>query len=157
MMKNGTALFLLLLGIALTGCGSGNVLLKGTVTFSDDGSPLSCGIVMFDNGIVNARGAVNPDGTFTVGSLKANDGLPPGEYRVSIVSAQILLPCPENEDDDPENNVYPPPAEQLIDKRYESFETSGLTVKVDPASKTYNISVERPSLDQRFTRPRSLR
>jgi len=134
---------LALLTISISGC-SDNVSLKGTVTFSDDGSPLNCGTIILDDGKHNARGNIESDGTFVMGSLKANDGLPPGEYKVCIAAAIKLLPCPQNEDDDPDNNIYPPPSEMLIDKKYESFETSGLSIKVDASTKKYNISVDRP-------------
>ena len=127
--------FSALLFVIFTGCGS-NVHLKGKVTFSDDDSPLPAGTVMFDSGSHNAFGNINPDGTFVVGSLKANDGLPPGNYKVCIAGAVKLLPNPDN--------VYPPPEEQLIDKRYEKFETSGLAITVDSSSKRYDFSIDRP-------------
>lgn len=136
-------LFSVVLLTLIAGCGN-NVLLTGKVTFSDDGSPLNAGTLLFDNGTTNARANIQPDGTFTVGTLKASDGLSPGEYRVCIAGAIKLLPCPQNEDADPDNNIYPPPFEQLIDKKYEVFETSGLTITVDASSKQYEISVDRP-------------
>ena len=139
-----TTLFSILLTLLLAGCGDGNIRLKGKVTFSDDDSPLEAGVVMFDNGTINASGNINPDGTYTVGMLRNNDGLPPGDYRVLISGAARLLPCPENEDDDPENDIYPPPMERLIDRRYESYDTSGLSIKVDSSTKLYDISVDRP-------------
>jgi hypothetical protein len=135
-------LSIILLALCCFGCG-GQPKLKGSVVFSDDQSPLPCGTVMFDDGKVTAHGNIKEDGTFTVGSLKENDGLPAGSYKVAIVGAYKLLPCPQNEDDDPKNDIYPPPQEQLIDKKYESYETSQLTVTVEKSNKSLNISVDR--------------
>ena len=98
---------------------------------------------MFDDGKITAHGNIKKDGTFTVGSLRENDGLPEGNYKVAIVGAYKLLPCPQNEDTDPKNDIYPPPQEQLINKKYESLELSGLTVTVEKSNKPLKISVDR--------------
>ena len=58
------------------GC-SNHVPLRGTVTFSDDGAPLPNGMVIFEAGAFSAVGPIKPDGTYRVGSLKENDGIPP--------------------------------------------------------------------------------
>ncbi len=138
--------FVLLCILAAVGCGR-NVPAEGRVIFSHDGSPLTAGMVLFDDGKMNARGVIDKDGTFVMSSLKKNDGLPPGTYRVSIVAAYELLPCPENEDDDPSNDIYPPPQIRLIDEKYENVETSGIVVDVEKSTKSYEITVDKPGLD----------
>ncbi len=49
------------------GC-SGKVPLGGKVTFSDDGSPGTRGVVFFMSPPLVAQGGINPDGTYRVGS-----------------------------------------------------------------------------------------
>jgi len=119
----------------LVGCGKGHVSLKGTVTFSDDGSPLPTGTVAFVKGGIISRGDLTKDGTYVVGTEKAADGLPPGTYQVFISSARNATLI------DKEYGIYE--YEQLIDKKYESADTSGLSVTVDASTKTFDIQVNR--------------
>jgi hypothetical protein len=124
----------LVLFVFLLGCGSGNVSLRGTVTFSDDGSPLTEGTVAFLKDGKQSRGTIKADGTYVVGTDKATDGLPPGTYQV-IVSALKSIPIDE------EKGIYT--YEQLIDKKHEDPSTSGLSVEVNASTKTYNFQVDR--------------
>ena len=116
----------------IIGCG-GNPKLKGKVVFSDDKTPLTQGVVNFisDKGI--ARGELDKEGNFVVGSEKTNDGLPPGNYRVYLSSTEIYKT-------DAAGNLAG--IEYLIDKKYEDASTSGLTVEVKNSMK-YEIEVDR--------------
>ena len=69
------------------GC-SDNVQIRGTVTFTD-GTPLTLGSVIFENenATFSARGNIQPDGSFRMGSISERDGLPRGEYVVYISGA----------------------------------------------------------------------
>jgi len=67
------------------GC-SNNVQVKGKVTLTDD-TPVALGQVVFEKEAFSARGEIKPDGSYTMGSLKATDGLPKGEYTVYITGA----------------------------------------------------------------------
>jgi hypothetical protein len=126
-------LFSLLLGIVfVAGCNGGKVPLKGKVTFSDDGSPLITGIVIFSTPTFQARGEVQPDGTFRVGSEGDRDGLPPGEYDVNIVNASVEKPGTDGN-----GWIF------LIDKKYDSAKTSGLKLVVDSSTKNYDIVIDR--------------
>lgn len=118
--------------VFLVGCG-GNLKLTGKVVFSDDKSPLTSGIVNFisDKGV--SRGQIQKDGTYTVGSLKEKDGLPPGDYKVYITSSAINIV---------DKKIGMVRQEYQIDNKYEKADTSGLTVKVDK-SMTYDIEVDR--------------
>ena len=115
--------------LLLAGCNSGNVGLTGKVTFSDDGSPLPVGSVCFTTDTYFARGDLKPDGTFVVGSLKSNDGLLPGTYRVHILGA--------------EKEIGPETYESLIDKKFASGATSGITLNVTASTKHFEIVVDR--------------
>jgi len=69
------------------GC-SDKVRVTGKVTFPD-GSPLTVGKVMFETDSFAASGDLQSDGSYTLGTLKANDGIPPGTYRVSVSGATV--------------------------------------------------------------------
>ena len=121
--------------LLLTGC-SDRVPLEGKVTFADDGSPLTCGTVLFDNGTILARGPIQSDGTYAVGLEKEGDGIPPGTYQVSIVDAAEEIPSG--------SDYVPPSYEKLIHEKYFSKDSSGLEVSVDASTERFDIEVERP-------------
>src|SRR5262245_36248355 len=76
-----------LAALTLTGCGDRLYPVRGTVTL-DDGTPVTKGMIIcerFEGGpAVSAQGAIQPDGTFRLGTTKPGDGLPVGKYRVLI-------------------------------------------------------------------------
>jgi hypothetical protein len=132
-MKNIALLFLFV--SLLTGCGGKNIPISGTVTFSDDGTPVPVGIVVFDDGTSQARGRIQPNGRYVMSFLQEGDGVPLGEYGVAVTGAVQVLPNPEN--------IYPTPVVELIDKKYADKKTSELTFKVDGSQRIYNIKVDR--------------
>ena len=118
------------------GCGDANrVNVRGKVTFSDDGSPLTRGIVCVDNDKVMARGTVQSDGSYAIGVEKDGRGIPPGSYKVSILFAQEEIPGGE---------PYSPRYNKLIDDKYASRHTSGIELVVDPSTTRFDITVDRP-------------
>lgn len=129
-----TAFTLILAGAA--GCGSsktypvtGKIILK-------DGSPLSGGLVRFrpvDEKLqVSARGDIQQNGTFIVGTYKEDDGAVPGKYQVAITPP----PRPKVREK--------PLGKPIIDPRFENFETSGLEVEVARRKNDFTIEVESP-------------
>ena len=119
----------------VVGCGSGNMPLKGKVTFSDDGSPLTEGTVVCQKDGKIYRGIIEEDGTYTITDIeKAGTGLPPGKYQVTLTAQKATLV-----DDVYGHYEY----EQLIDLKYQSPETSGLSVEIPAEKNTYNIVVDR--------------
>ena len=123
-----TALFL------ASGCG-GNVNLTGTVTFSDDGSPLPRGQICFTTPGFMARGEIKPDGTYVVGSITEKDGIPPGTYQVHIINSEKEVGT---------NREGLMLYEDVIDQKYTSASTSELSVVVDAKTRRHDIRVERP-------------
>lgn len=119
----------LLILACIVGCGK-NVPLGGKVTFSDDQTPLTKGIVCFQNGGFTARGPLKEDGTYVVGSEKAADGLPPGEYQIYITGAV-------------EGSEMTGDLKRLIDKKWEDPSSSGATLNVTGSTKTHDFSVDR--------------
>jgi len=104
----------------LIGCGD-NVRLRGKVVFSDTQEPLTCGEIHFSTPSFLARAIVQPDGTYSVGSLKDSDGLPPGTYSIAIVNAvegkQSMLDQPMI---DSRGLGHMEPEKLLIDPKYKN-------------------------------------
>lgn len=130
--------------LTVVGC-SGFVPLSGKVTYSDNGEPVPCGMVMLESAKFMSRGTINKDGTFTVGSLNEKDGIPVGEYRVYIVGAMESREDQSKKKTGPEGMVMAAPMSitYLLDRKYEQASTSGLTFTVDGSKKPFNISVDR--------------
>ena len=135
-----TCLAVLLILTAFSGCGNGNVPLSGTVTFTDDNAPVEVGTIVFTDGKQQARGELGPGGKFKLGFVKANDGLPKGSYKVYITGA---VKKEDREVPNPRPGVSYYTETQLIDSKYESQNTSGLTFVVDGTTKTATFKVDR--------------
>jgi hypothetical protein len=127
----------LLLLPAAAGCGQGLYPVRGRVTF-EDGKPLSKGIVIFESKdgekAVTARGDIQADGSYRLGTHKPGDGAPAGTYRVLV--------APREDVDAPERN----PA---FDRRYRDFNTSGLEFEVKAGPNEFPIEVTRPGKARR--------
>jgi hypothetical protein len=121
-------IFLFLSLLFLSGC-SENVPLGGKVTYSDDGSPVTVGTVYFGTETFEARGDLRADGTYDLGSLYEKDGLPSGKYQVSVRNAF---------------SGSGPDAVPLIDEKYVSGTTSGITFDVTTKTRRFDFVVERP-------------
>ena len=127
----------LLTGLAsFLGC-SQNVKLSGTVTYQDDGSPVTRGAVFFETPTLVAQGDIQSDGTYVVGSTGLNDGLPKGEYSVSIRGADEITFTPGAGGSQVERR------KALIDPKYQRADSSGLTFTVDGKTKKFDIKVDR--------------
>lgn len=132
---------LLLLGGPI-GCGPPNEFttyrVAGEVVFAD-GTPLRGGSVLFESESnvqgkkVVARGPINPDGTFSLGTNQPGDGAVAGWHRVSVHP-----PAPDVDVD--ESRDVPP-----IDVRFQDPRRSGLRFEVKPdAENRYTVEVWPP-------------
>ena len=121
---------------AAAGCGSGlGATVEGVVTYQ--GAPLTLGNIAFHPASgAPAYGAIGEDGSYTL-QTASQPGVPPGDYRVSIVSREVL----------PSKNGLPPmPGRSFIPPSYGGLETSGLTFTVEPGDNRIDIElVERPN------------
>ena len=119
----------------MTGCGS-KVSVSGKVAF-DDGSPLTTGEVRFETANFVSSGKIQSDGTYRLGTTSDKDGIPKGTYGVTVraMSAPELKPGVRTED--------VPPPKSLVNTKFGSTKTSGLTCDVK-GSTTFNITVEPP-------------
>jgi len=130
-MKYHSIIILLLLGFAV-GCGKGHVQQGGTIVFSDDGSPVPLGTIVFSTPTFQSQSIIDTQGRFTMSSFGANDGLPPGTYSVAIFGVT------EPVGDDPSAPLY-----SLIDPKYNGASTSGIEITVDKSVKDLEIKVDR--------------
>jgi len=132
MSKKVVSLIAILLPLFLIGCDNGHVSLSGKVTYSDDGTPLEAGTVIFQPVVgaekFHARGEVGVDGKYVLATYSPKDGLPPGKYQVYVNGAFLY----ENEKEIP-----------LISRKYTRAETSELVVDVDRSTKTFDFQVDR--------------
>jgi len=134
-MKRASVLFHIFAGCLLfiAGCGS-NVPLKGKVSYSDDGSPVTMGSIYFVSSGHMARSQLNSDGTFVVGSLRERDGLPKGTYLVYLQDTSPVVGTTPSGD---------PIYQRLVDAKYECETTSGITVEVPAPKGRIEIVVDR--------------
>lgn len=133
-----------MLFVVLAGC-SDKVKLGGKISFPD-GEPLTVGTVIFSNPEYLARSSIAADGSYDVGSLKENDGLPPGKYRVYITGAikttgkrPVTFALEGGGTKEAEEDIL----ELMIDPKYTHRDTTPLTVEI-PGINVYNFTVERP-------------
>jgi len=130
-----------LLVVFVVGCGKGFVGLSGRITYSDTGEPLEKGTVALTNDLIMARGVIGADGKYVIGSFTAGDGLPPGTYKVYITDAVQLVgepPKPGTPGPSKMPEIIP-----LIDRKYASPDTSGMTLEVTAKTKTFDFQVDR--------------
>ena len=119
----------LLLGfLCLAGC-SNKIQLGGTVTFEDEGTPLSRGVVVFATSSFEAKGSLDADGKYTMGSIDVADGLPKGSYQVYIAGAMEELPSGQ--------------MRSMIDDKYANFASTPLTCEIPAPKNTFDIKVPR--------------
>lgn len=145
MCNRSTTLLVLAASLLVTGCGPGNPLgrlaISGTVEF--DGQPLPAGTIRFEpiDGTGTSSGALIQDGQFSIETLK---GLPPGEYRVRIMSQGEELAVDPNAVPGPSEAPGPPPpgftpAVERIPARYNTQSELTRTVSADSTSFEFKL------------------
>lgn len=116
--------------VSLGGCG-GHPSVTGRVTFAD-GTPLTVGEVVLDNGSVMGRGSLNKNGGFVIGFTRPGDGIPAGWYDVGIINASRAGMT-----------------DWLIDQKLLSPQTSGLRFEVSADRRNELVIVVTPPVPQR--------
>jgi len=119
---------LLVCSCLIVGCGD-RVTVSGRITFPD-GEPLTEGSVVFESENYQAYSYIGADGSYSLGEVEPGDGIRPGEYKI-----RILASTGGGSDGAPLVN--------LVDSKYESTATSGLTCTVK-GKMTFGISVTKP-------------
>ncbi|MDR1493905.1 MAG: hypothetical protein LBT05_14480 [Planctomycetaceae bacterium] len=130
-MKKQILLLLVFPLLFLAGCGNGKMQLGGTVTF-DDGTPLTVGAVIFSTDTYSAKGNIDSNGKYVMGSISTNDGLPAGKYKVYIEGATEEIPGKNGES-----------SRSLIDVKYSNYNTTPLSCEVPDAGNTFDIQVPK--------------
>lgn len=136
----------------VTGCSGGGPVATYTVTGSvklPDGTPLAGGRMLLrpdENSKYSARGEIAEDGTFTLTTFKVGDGAIAGNHRV-MISPPIAR---ESLDAVATRSSRRAPA--MIDPRYESLQTSPLSITIvsDGSSENhFDLIVEPPKKGKR--------
>jgi hypothetical protein len=119
--------------LGLTGCGPKMYPVQGKLVWPDGSTvkELAGGTVVFhrENPPLSVRGEIKADGAFQLTSTTEGDGAPPGDYRVFVTEAL------------PEQGDGVPP--RVLDPKYHSFESSGLTFTVKAEKNEPVFKVER--------------
>ena len=143
MNSQSTFFVTILIAVVCLGCGK-HVGLSGKVVFSDDDSPVPRGTVLFATSTFQSQGDIKSDGTFTMGSFRERDGLPPGTYSVSIFGAVEGIGDGRNE------RIY-----QLLDSKWTSPSTSDYMIEVKKTTRNLVIKVDRnPQTLEQFEKRR---
>lgn len=129
-------IFVSLVGLCLqSGCASSNELLgtvSGTVTLNS--APISEGMLSFISSTGFAATAEVKDGTYSITSSQYGNGIPIGEYQVSILSATAksdpLASSPEKAS-----------VKIEIPKKYADPATSGLSANVNQGAAEFNFEL----------------
>ncbi len=121
-----------LVTLLLVGCNT-KTQVTGTVTF-EDGTPLKVGSVVFTSDVMSARGQLNEQGRYTLESTGADDGVPNGSYKVTVMGAV------EETGTDAQGQRR---TQQLIDSKFQSPDSSGLSCEVSGTT-TYDFKVSPP-------------
>ena len=89
---------------------------------------------------LNARGFIQPDGTFRLGTFELEDGAIEGDHLALITPPGFV----GNPDDLLAKGL---PLPVTVDVKYQAFETSGFkcTVTRDPSKNQFTFVMERPS------------
>jgi hypothetical protein len=105
----------------------------GKITFQ--GQPVTKGAVGFHGGEGRpASGIIRPDGTYSLSTFAEGDGAVAGHYKVSVVANEA----------DPTKMPRPgeKPPKDLVPKKYNNPEMSGLTADVDKKPTEVNFDLK---------------
>jgi hypothetical protein len=139
MTKTGRRTLVLVAMVLHVGCGGNlpqTIRVSGRVTF-DGKEPVSPGTVYFlpveaGEGFPSrpATGDYGTDGRFAATTFEKGDGLMPGKYIMHLESWE----SPPGMDGTPGKSVVP--------KKYQSAQTSGLKIDIEPTMKAQEIAIE---------------
>ena len=124
--------------LAPAGCGGSSIYPAGGKVVFPDGTPLPGGVVTcqaVDTELnFSVRGFIQPDGTFRLGTYKANDGAPEGKYRIQIAPPERMIPDERKR------------LQSSVHARFLRFDTSNLEIIVTPdqSKNDFTLTVERP-------------
>ena len=122
--------------VVAAGCGQRPTLVPVSGRVSLAGKPLGFGSVMIQPAAgPAARATIQPDGTFTAGTFGPGDGAIAGPATVRVACYEGQQPGA------PPHAGEPSLGKSLIPARYTQFETSGITVTVEPGMPPLEIKL----------------
>jgi hypothetical protein len=125
--------------LGVTGCGSNLYPVHGRVVYEDD-TPMTEGFVICetqaDGATVMARGEIQSDGTFRLGTRKPGDGARAGKYRVLVTPRGRTAK---------EEKTLPP----VLDSKYQHYGSSGLGFEVKEGDNDFTLKVSKPASRRR--------
>lgn len=129
--RNTRASSIMLFFLVAAGCSEGRYPVHGKVT-REDGEPVKESMVVFESvdrqPNITARGDVDANGEFALGTTSPGDGAPAGKYRVKVT------PLMSNPDEPPQTP---------FDPRFTDFNSSGLEFEVKRGANDFPIKVAR--------------
>jgi hypothetical protein len=127
--------------LAISGCGGGREThpVSGKVALGD-GTPLVGARVVFDSvdQRVSAQGYTDQAGHYRLTTEEDGDGAAPGQHRVIVMPP----PTPVTAGDGENVVVAKRPAKPLVPRKYQRYESSGLTCEVVAGENTFDIVVQ---------------
>lgn len=132
-------LAILFLMIAVSGCGGGPEIVPARGKVLYQGQPVPNGVVMFQPVSGQpARGDIQPDGTFVLGTNSERDGATVGPNQVRVVSRGAAESAPTDASQGEVGAGKP-----LVPEKFGSYGTSGLTIEVTrDRTEPYEIVLE---------------
>ncbi len=135
----GVTLFLL----STIGCGSDQLPthpVNGKVAFQDGTFPMFGTIEFYnDEHKINARGKINRDGTFTVGTYEKDDGAVAGDHRVVIIQ---IVSEPGSPLSKVTSNIDHDHGE-LVSPKYLDYRSSDLSCSIQASENDVELIVDR--------------
>jgi hypothetical protein len=126
---------LAVLGLALMGCAKSLHEATGKLVYADTGEPVAelAGFdVIFTNEKIgkSARGMIQKDGTFKLGTLVDDDGVPLGEFVVTLTQPVRMPDRPYQGD-------------PVVDRSYEDPAKSDLKATVEEGKNSFTFRLKR--------------
>lgn len=133
--------WLLAASCTMAGCrqrGPSTYTVSGQVTFPDD-TPVNGGMVEFESAEpetsgLNARGQIGPDGSFSLTTVDIGEGAVSGCHRAIVRGPYHRVEIEEGQRAAPSK----------FDRKFRSYETSGLEFEVQKQPNHFAIVVTRP-------------
>jgi hypothetical protein len=135
-MKNTLVLLLLSVVVCCIGCGGKGKIVSGIVKY-EDGSLVTNGSVVFDDGKLNFRAKIKSDGSYKTHDVDdKTTPIPYGEYKVRIDGMLRAIGVSKTEE---------PIEEWNVSEEYRTAEKSPITLKLTPSSPSkFDIVVKKP-------------
>jgi hypothetical protein len=132
--------FLAIFFCCVAGCGNRLTKITGTVKFSD-GTSITSGRIVFDDGKHSYFGTINKDGTYITGGSKPIEGIPDGKYKIWLASTEETV----DEIFDDQKQLISYSTVERVAEKFRYADKTDLVFEVKRGGPTtYNVVVEKP-------------